>query len=84
MLKFTIENRPPCLAYRKKTPVWLYFVQEPFIVQTQEGSFDISPETVEGWEDGYFVAYPDDGSKPYAIAPSYVRANYELAPAQGE
>ena len=76
MHTFTLENKPVCLSYRKATTVDMLFVQEPFVVETQEGSMTISPETVDDWDGGYFVAYPSDGSKPYAISPSFVRANY--------
>ncbi|MDH3724076.1 MAG: hypothetical protein OER74_21475 [Desulfobacteraceae bacterium] len=37
----------------------------------------ISPETVDGWDDGYYIAYTNDGSIPYAISPAYVHQNYE-------
>ncbi|MGD1973901.1 MAG: hypothetical protein PVH37_11705 [Desulfobacterales bacterium] len=47
-------------------------------VDTQEGELTISPETVDDWDNGYYIAYPDDGSKPYVISPAYVRQNYEL------
>jgi len=33
---------------------------------------------MDDWDNGYYIAYPDDGSKPYAISPAYVRQNYEL------
>jgi len=79
MVYFTLSNRPPCALYRKLTTVELGFVNEPFIVDTQEGFMTISPSTVDDWEDGYYIAYPSDGSKPYSIAPKYVRDNYELA-----
>lgn len=76
-MKFTLENKPADMPrFRKSSTVQLLFVAEPFEVETQEGPIAISPETVDDWDEGYFVAYPDDGSKPYAIAPSYVRANY--------
>lgn len=76
MIVFTLHNKPECLPYRKKTTVDLCFMNEPFEVETQEGTLIIAPDTVEDWDGGYFVAYPNDGSKPYAIAPSYVRSNY--------
>lgn len=77
-LRFTLEAKPANLSYfRKKGAVQLHFVREPFEVETQEGVMRIAPDTVEGWEEGYYVAFPDDGSKPYAIAPAYVRKNYE-------
>ena len=76
MHTFTLENKPVCLSYRKKTTVDLMFTSEPFTVLSQEGPIVISPDTVDDWDGGYFVAYPNDGSKPYAIAPSYVRNNY--------
>ena len=74
---FTLGNKPKDIpAYRKASTVQLLFVSEPFEVETQEGVVSISPDTVDDWEDGYYVAYPDDGSKPYAISPSFVRKNY--------
>ncbi len=77
-LRFTLRDKPPGLAfYRKRGRVQLLFVTEPFEVETQEGVMRIAPDTVEDWDGGYYVAFPDDGSKPYAIAPAYVRANYE-------
>ena len=63
--------------YRKKTQVALVFLQEPFCVETQEGIMEISPDTCVDWIDGYYLAIPGDGSKAYAIAPSFVYANYE-------
>ena len=77
MKTFSLENRPQTRSYRKKTPVELAHINEPFAVDTQEGEMVISPETVDDWDDGYYIAYPDDGSKPYAISPAYVRQNYE-------
>lgn len=73
---FTLRNKPDTRTARKKTTVDLAFISEPFEVDTQEGIMLISPETVNEWENGYFVAYPDDGSKPYSISPSFVRGNY--------
>jgi hypothetical protein len=84
MRRFTLENRPPDLLDHLKTAiVSLLFMAEPFEVETQEGVQLISPETVDKWEGGYFLAYPGDGSKPYAIAPSYVRENYTPAGGAG-
>jgi hypothetical protein len=78
MKSFSLENKPERIpSYRKSSTVQLLFVSEPFVVESQEGSVTISPDTVDDWDGGYFVAYPDDGSKPYAISPSFVRANYE-------
>ena len=77
MEKFDIENKSPTRPYRKKTTVELAFINEPLKVDTQEGEMVISPETVDDWDDGYYFAYPDDGSKPYTISPAYVRQNYE-------
>ena len=77
MKVFTLENKPYNLVgHRKKTVVFLAFIEEPFEVQTQEGPMVIGPDTVDDWEDGYYIAYPEDGSKPYAISPSFVRNNY--------
>lgn len=77
MKLFSLTEVPEGLkAHRKSTITGLAFVNEPFQVDTQEGIFTISPETVDDWEDGYYVAYPADRSKPYAISPSFVRDNY--------
>lgn len=77
MEKFDLENKPQTRPYRKKSTVELVRMNDPFKIDTQEGEMVISPETVDDWDDGYYIAYPDDGSKPYAISPSYVRQNYE-------
>lgn len=80
--RYSLASKPAGLPwFRKTTRVQLLQVTEPFEVETQEGVLLIAPDTVDDWDDGYFVAYPDDGTKPYAIAPAYVRANY--APARG-
>lgn len=80
MERFSLSARPGKLErYRKATTVELAFVSEEFIVETQEGNIKIAPHVVEGWEGGYYVAYPSDGSKPYAIAPGFVRDNYVRA-----
>ena len=79
--RYSLASKPANLCwFRKTTRVQLMQVTEPFEVDTQEGVLLIAPDTVDDWDDGYFVAYPDDGTKPYAIAPAYVRANYEPAP----
>ena len=78
MTRYTLNNRPAGLVpHRKTATVDLVFISESFEVETQEGLMTISPETVDGWDGGYFVAYPGDGSKPYAISPQFVRDNYE-------
>lgn len=78
MHKFTLENKPKHIPfYQKKTKVQLLLVHKPFAVETQEGDMIISPETTDDWGNGYYVAYPDDGSKPYSISPSFVCENYE-------
>lgn len=77
MQTFSIENKPAGIKpYRKVATTDLAFVSEPFQVETQEGLMVISPETVDDWDNGYYLAYPSDGSKPYSIAPSFVRQNY--------
>jgi hypothetical protein len=76
---YTLDHRPKYFnAVRKKTTVDISFITVPFTVVTQEGPLLISPETVDDWEGGYYVAYPSDGSKPYPISRSFIRANYEL------
>jgi hypothetical protein len=74
---FTQDNKPNEMPlYQKVTKVQMIFVTEPFEVKTQEGIVRIAPDTVEDWENGYYIAYPEDGSKPYPISPSFVRKNY--------
>ncbi len=78
LVRYSRANRPPDLPwFRKKTPVQLLFVSEPFEIETQEGVMRIGPDTVDDWDGGYYIAFPDDGSKPYGIAPGYVHAHYE-------
>jgi hypothetical protein len=76
MQTFNLTHRPETAPYRKATITHLAFIAVPFVVETQEGPLTIAPDTVDDWEDGYYLAYPADGSKPYAIAPKYVRENY--------
>ena len=79
-MKYTLSNKPSDIPeYRKSATVQLLFITEPFAVETQEGVMNIGPETVDDWDGGYYIAYPDDGSKPYSISPSFVRKNYVLA-----
>ena len=77
MKRFDLDNKPQTRLYRKKSTVELAYIDEPFEVDTQEGELTISPETVDDWDKGYYIAYPKDGSKPYAISPAYVQQNYE-------
>lgn len=60
----------------KQGTIAVKFIKEPFVIATQEGELIIGPNTVDDWEDGYYIAYPWDGSKPYAISPSFIKANY--------
>lgn len=77
MKTYTLATKPAGLRpYRKKTTVDLVFIDEPFTVETQEGAMQITPHLCDDWDNGYYLAYPSDGSKPYAIAPKYVRENY--------
>ena len=79
-MRYSLQNKPGNIPFfRKKSRVQLLFIDRPFDVDTQEGVMRISPDTVDDWDGGYYVAFPDDGSKPYAIAPAYVKANYERA-----
>jgi hypothetical protein len=73
---YDLENKPETKTYKKKATVDLAFIEEPFMIETQEGRMVISPDTVDDWEGGYYAAYPDDGSKPYSISPKFVRDNY--------
>lgn len=77
MQHFDLTRKPATVPHRKRTTVELAFITEPFTVDTQEGIMTISPETVDDWDGGYYLAFPSDGSKPYSIAPRYVRENYE-------
>ena len=77
-MRYSLDKKPRNTErHRKKTTVELAFVTAPFEVETQEGVLRIAPDTVDDWDGGYYIAYPDDGSKPYAISPAFVRANYE-------
>ena len=78
MKTYTLHDKPETQSYRKTATVELAFVTEPFLVETQEGPMTISPDTVDDWNGGYYIAYPSDGSKPFSIAPKYVLENYEL------
>lgn len=73
------EPRHPfrLVGFQKKSTAEAVFISEPFKVETQEGVLEISPETVDGWEDGYWPVYPDDGSKPYTWAPAFKAKNTE-------
>lgn len=76
---FTLENKPEGMArFRKKSTAEALFITEPFKVETQEGVVEISPETVDGWDGGYWLVYPDDGSKPYTWAPLFKERNMEV------
>lgn len=79
---FTLANKPESMVrYRKKSTAEAVFITEPFRVDTQEGEMLISPGTVTDWEGGYWLVYPDDGSKPYSWSPSFKESNYmEEAP----
>ncbi len=69
-------ERPDELTeYTKRTAIRAAFLTEPFALDTQEGvmTFD---ETHDGWQRGYWIAYPDDGSEPYAISSTFMAANY--------
>jgi hypothetical protein len=78
--RYSLSNKPADIPwFRKKTRVQLLFVSEPFEVESQEGVLRIGPDTVDDWDGGYYLAFPDDGSKPYAMAPGFMRANYSPA-----
>lgn len=77
---YSLDNRPDNLVEMRKTGTTsIAHVRDPFFVDTQEGVTEVHPGTVDDWDGGYYVAYPADGSKPYSIAPSFVRKNYEPA-----
>ena len=74
---YSQEDKPANMTeYRKRSTIFAYFSKEPFMVDTQEGPMHISPETCDDWDGGYYLAYPSDGSKPYAISPSFMKMNY--------
>ncbi len=79
MIEFSLEHQPGVMnEYRKTATVNMVLISIPFSVETQEGMMKISKDTVDDWDDGYYVAYPGDGSKPYAISPKFVKDNYTL------
>ena len=75
---FSIKNFPagPAIEMRKVATIRVVYMKEPFYVETQEGIMYISPETCDDWQNGYYIAYPSDGSKPYAISPQFIADNY--------
>lgn len=76
-VNITIDDRPESLPeFRKTGTVSLQWLNQPFTIETQEGPMTID-ETTAGWEDGYWVSWPSDGTMPYAISPAFVRENYE-------
>jgi hypothetical protein len=79
MNTYSLTNRPEGMATLQKTAtIDAALIVVPFVVETQEGPMTISPETVDDWDGGYYIAYPSDGSKPYSIAPSFIKDNYKV------
>ena len=77
MKTYSLESPPKGMVEMRKTAtIWAVFIEEPFEVMTQEGPMVIHPDTVDDWDDGYYIAYPSDGTRPYSISPSFVEANY--------
>ncbi len=77
MKTYTIENKPSDMVTMRKTAtIEIARIDEPFEVETGEGKLLIDPDTCEDWDEGYFVAYPADGTKPYPISPSFISENY--------
>lgn len=78
MLKYSLENKPKIMKkFKKKSTIEAVFVSVPFQIVGQEGVQYIAPDTVDDWAGGYYVAYPDDHSKPYPISKKYMEDNYE-------
>ncbi len=77
MKVFSLTNRPDDLKLYKKTgSMWLSWQSEPFQVETDEGlkTYD---ENSQGWEGGYYVAYPEKfDSEPYGIPLGFAKKNY--------
>jgi hypothetical protein len=40
---YDLENKPETKTYKKKATVDLAFIEEPFMIETQEGRMVISP-----------------------------------------
>lgn len=79
MQTYTLETVPPNLVgFKKIATIEAEFISVPFKIDTQEGIMEISPDTVDDWKMGYYVAYPSDGSKPYAISPGFMGENYKV------
>jgi hypothetical protein len=79
-----LDERPDSLPqFRKTGTVSLQWLAEPFVVDTEEGEIAIDQST-DGWDGGYWVSWPSDGTKPYAISPAFVAANYEADGPIGE
>ena len=78
MQVFTLENKPANMdSYRKTSTVQLHWVDEPFVVEMREGWKKVTPDTVADWDGGYYVAYPDDGSKAYPVSKAFADGNYK-------
>lgn len=76
VVMITPADRPAELPrFRKVATSSFEWRSTPFDVTTKEGVLHIGPDTPE-WEDGYWVAWPDDGD-PYPVSPKYFRENYE-------
>ena len=78
MTKYSLENRPQnrLNPARKKALIYAVLMTEPFLVETQEGVLEYSPVTCDDWGEGYILAYPEDGSKPYAMSKTFFDSNY--------
>lgn len=78
MQQFSLENRPDAkfMEMRKTATIHVAHITDPFVVETREGEMEISPEQCDDWDNGYWIAYPADGSKPYAISPEFMGKNY--------
>ena len=77
MKTYDLRNEPGnTIEMRKTATIRVVFIEQPFRVDTQEGLMTISPADTDDWEDGYYLVYPSDGSKPYSISPSFMRDNY--------
>ena len=57
--RFSLDTKPHALSpYIKKTQTQMIFLTIPFEVDTQEGVWVISPETVDDW-DGVLAVLSD-------------------------
>lgn len=76
MQVYSLTSKPEVThEMRKTSTIHVAWVNQAFIIRTQEEKIIIDEDT-DGWDGGYYIAYPSDGSEPYAISRSFIESNY--------